>query len=181
MPTNYIAMIKRATRTDLLKMLDALEAKQAIPKWPPGRAFEHIVLRGFDIEPDAMVIWPYSVSLDGKVIEQIDGAVYAAGLSCLVETKDYNDPLNIEPVAKLRNQLTRRPSGSIGMVFTMSDFSGPAKSLTRMMNPLSILLWDYEELRQAIDQGTMCRSLRTKYMFAVERGMPDYDIRKGLR
>jgi hypothetical protein len=69
----------------------------------------------------------------------------------------------------------------MGMVFTTSQFSIPAKSLTRMMNPLSILLWEYEELRIAVQQQTICRALLTKFMYAVEWGMPDYDIRKGLR
>src|SRR5580692_11222933 len=101
MPTDYVANIKRATTADLLDMLGRLEARQAIRRWPPGKAFEHIVLRGFDIEQEATVTWPYSVPLNGKIIEQIDGAVHFNGLSCLVETKDYHDPLNIEPIAKL--------------------------------------------------------------------------------
>jgi hypothetical protein len=162
-------------------MLDSLEANQEIPQWPPGKAFEHIVLRAFEIERTARVIWPFTVPLQGKVIEQIDGAVYVEGLPCLIETKDYDDPLNIEPIAKLRNQLMRRPSGTMGLVFTMSNFTDPAKSLTRLMNPLSILLWDYHELRYGIENQVMCRGLVTKFMYAVEWRMPDYDIRKELR
>ncbi len=162
-------------------MLGNLETNQPIRGWPPGKAFEHIVLRGFDLEQGGIVSWPYSVPLNGSIIEQIDGAVHLDTLSCLVETKDYADPLNIEPIAKLRNQLMRRPASTIGLVFTMSDFSDPAKSLTRIMNPLSVLLWDYQELKHAITNKVMCKGLKTKYMYAVEWGMPDYDIRKGLR
>ncbi len=181
MPVDYVAKIRRVTTQGLVRMLVRLETNQPIRGWPPGKAFEHIVLRSFDLEPEAAVVWPYVVPWQGGIIEQIDGAVHAAGLYCLVEAKDHRNPQNIEPIAKLRNQLMRRPAGCIGLVFSMSDFSVPAKLLTQMMNPLSILLWDYEELKHAVSHQIMIQSLKTKYLFAVEWGMADYDIRKGLR
>ncbi len=161
-------------------MLQTLAGGAPIPKWPPGIAFEHIVLRAFDIE-SATVVWPFSLKQGGKTIEQIHGAIYCGGLACLVESKDYSDPINVEPIAKLKNQLSRRPTGAMGLLFSRNGFTEPAKILVRMMQPLNILHWEYQELEQSLISGTMCQALRTKYMYAVEQGIPDYNISKGLR
>jgi hypothetical protein len=98
-----------------------------------------------------------------------------------IKSKDYSAPINVEPMAKLRNQLSRRPAGTLGLVFSREGFTEPAKILARMMQPLNILLWEYEELEQSLTTGTMCRALVTKFQYAVESGLPDYDIRTGLR
>jgi hypothetical protein len=174
MPRNYVDDIRMQKRGDLIAMLDRLETGRRLRGWPRGRDIEHIVLRAFDLEADATVVWPYTVQMSGRVIEQIDGAVYVGSISCLVETKDYGDPLNIEPIAKLRNQLSRRPAGTIGVIFSTSGFSDAARFLTRSVSPLNVLLWEYAEFRQAIDRGSMCDALMRKYRFAVEHGMPDY-------
>jgi hypothetical protein len=97
MPIDYVAEIKTKVTSDLIQMLDSLEANQKVPQWPPGKAFEHIVLRAFEIERTARVVWPFTVPLHG------------------------------------------------------------------------------------IENQVMCRGLMTKSMYAVEWGMPDYDIRKELR
>jgi len=178
--TDYRQAIQDKGTSALLSMLDEVESGRQLAAWPPGRAFEHIILRAFDIE-GAEVTWPYSVPLEGVLIEQIDGAVHLDNLHCLIEAKDRDETQGVEPVAKLRNQIMRRPASTIGLVFTTSQYSIPAKMLTRMMNPLSILLWEYQELRQAVEEKTMCRSLKTKFKYAVERRMPDYNVRKELR
>ena len=54
-------------------------------------------MRAFDLE-HAEVRWPYNVYLDGVLIEQIDGVVHAGSLSCLVESKDYQRRINVEPM-----------------------------------------------------------------------------------
>ena len=118
---------------------------------------------------------------NGMVAEQIDGAVYHGGFACPVESKDYSDPNNIEPIAKLRNQLTRRPVGALGLLFARNGFTEPAKTLTRMINPLNILLWEFEELEKGLSTGTMCQALKTKFFYAVEMAIPDHDTRTGLR
>lgn len=39
--------------------------------------------------------FPYTVRLFNEEIEQIDGAIHYAGLSCLVESKDFTDDVKI--------------------------------------------------------------------------------------
>jgi hypothetical protein len=180
MTVDYFAEVQQMNAAQLYHMLQELSSGRTPAGWASGKAFEHIVLRGFELE-GAEVIWPFNVQLIGETVEQIDGAVYHGGLSCLVESKDYSEPINVEPIAKLRSQLTRRPPGTLGLVFARSGFTEPAKILTRMMSPLQILLWAYEELEASLHDQTLCRALITKYKYAVEQGMPDYDTREGLR
>jgi len=85
------------------------------------------------------------------------------GLNSYVESKDYRKPINIEPIAKLTNQLLRRPSGTLGLIFARHGFTEPAKILARTMNPLNILLWEFEEVEQSLNSGTMCQALMTKF------------------
>jgi hypothetical protein len=61
------------------------------PDWPDGKAFEYLILRAFQIN-GAEVRWPFNVKINKEIVEQIDGAVYAAGLSCIIEAKDSREP-----------------------------------------------------------------------------------------
>jgi hypothetical protein len=118
---------------------------------------------------------------EGETVEQIDGAVHWASLSCLVESKDFRDKLvNIEPIAKLRNQLLRRPASALGLVFSRTGFTRAARYLARFNAPQAILLWDGEEVEFAIKQRRICEYLFEKYCVCVEHGIPDYDIQTNV-
>jgi hypothetical protein len=148
------------------------------PDWPAGKAFEYMILRAFELER-AKVRYPYSVRVQGEVAEQIDGVIYSEGLSVLVEAKDQSLPLNVEPLAKLRNQLLRRPGGTIGMIFSRSGFTDPAQILAGYMAPTTILLWEEAEIELALKTdkvNSFCRGLRWKYRRAVEEGIAFSDL-----
>ena len=146
------------------------------PGWEQGKAFEYLVLRAFQLE-GADIRWPYSVWMSGEQIEQIDGIVYSDGLACLIECKDQEDKVNVEPIAKLRNQLLRRPPATIGVVFSSrSEFTDPAVTLVQFTAPQTILLWRPKEVEHALRGHRMRSGLVAKYRSCVERGLPDYDI-----
>jgi hypothetical protein len=177
----YRARIAEYDWAALLDLWEAVKARKT-PGWENGKAFEYLVIRAFEIE-GADVRWPYEVRLgpfDSRptedVVEEIDGVVYAEGLACLLESKDRAESLNIEPVAKLRNQLLRRPAGTIGVVFSRSDFTRPARKLSQMIAPQAILLWNGREVEYALKQRCFHRALRMKYRMLVEEGVPDFDI-----
>lgn len=140
-----------------------------------GKALEYSILRAFEIE-GATVRWPYSVKMDGDEIEQIDGVVYSDGLSCLIECKDQNSNVNVEPIAKLRNQLLRRPSGVIGVVFSRTGFTEPAQTLARFTAPQTILLWSGDEFEFALTKKYMRKGLLAKFRNCIEHGLPDYNL-----
>ena len=109
--------IGRVTQLDWagLRALWGQIQSRETPGWEQGEAFEYLVLRAFQID-GASVSWPYTVWHGRQAIEQVDGAIASDGLWCLVESKDTQDRVNVEPLAKLRNQLSRRPSPTIGLL-----------------------------------------------------------------
>ena len=171
---DYVDMISGLNHANLLDLWEQIEQGDT-PDWPPGKAFEYLVLRAFELD-GAVIRWPYPVKFEKEVVEQIDGAVHADGLSCLIESKHYSSDLNVEPIAKLRNQLARRPAATIGVVFSYKGFTGPARQLAQYLAPQTILLWLGAEVKSALTNKKMVSGLRLKYKHAVEYGLPDYNL-----
>jgi hypothetical protein len=176
MPTadEYAERIQRYNLSRLVELW-ALIKGGVTSGWEAGKAFEYLVLRAFQLE-GADVRWPYSVRLGEEQIEQIDGVVYAEGLACVLESKDYAKAVNVEPIAKLRNQLLRRPASTLGLVFSRNGFTSPAKTLAQFTVPQTILLWDGTEVEYALQKSCFRRALLRKYRFFIEHGIPDYNI-----
>lgn len=158
----YRRIISQFGENDLQELWHQIEAGQTEAKWKSGKAFEYLILRAFELE-GADVRWPFSVDMQGSVVEQIDGIIYSDGLSVIVESKDLTDRVNVEPIAKLRNQLLRRPSGSIGVIFSKSGFTEPARMLAQYLAPQTILLWGGEEVAYALENRYMRQGLLAKY------------------
>jgi hypothetical protein len=174
----FIAQIRKLrSHAAIMRLWRQVERGEPVPGWPPGIAFEYLILRAFEIER-ADVTWPYEVPLEETVVEQIDGAVHLPRLSCLLEAKDQVGPINAEPIAKLRDKLLRRPPVVIGAVFSKTGFTAPATILTRYMAPQRILLWEGPELTLALERKDMAGGLLRKFRFAVEHGRPDYNLRQ---
>jgi hypothetical protein len=178
MPTaqEYETAIRKLKWPGLQKLWTEITTGAVDPWWEKGKAFEYLVVRMFELAK-AEVTWPYAVSLFGEQAhEQIDGALRFGGLHWLAESKDQTDAIAIEPIAKLRNQLLRRPWGTIGLVFTTQEFSTPAIYLTRFALPQPILLWTGVEVGYALSRKEICRFALEKYRVCVERGMVDFNV-----
>ena len=173
--TEYQRRIALLDGSGLVRLWEQIEAGTA-PKsdWEPGRALEFVVLRAFQLE-NAEVRWPYRVELAGEVVEEIDGTVYSDSLCCLVECKD-QEKVDFRPVAKMRNQLLRRPAGTIGAVFSRGGFSEPAIILAQFTAPQCIILWGGVEIGHALRNQCMRRALLAKYRHWVEHARPWYNI-----
>lgn len=182
MPTEaeYVARIRTLDRSGLLDLLRRVQDRD-VGEWAIGKAFEYLVVRAFELE-SASVQYPYEVRIFGHEVEQVDGAVHIDGLSALIESKDYTSRLNVAPIAKLRNQLMRRPAASIGMLFSEEGFTQPALILSLFLSPQTILIWQGEEIEYALRNGDMVGGMKRKYRYAVEHGLPDYNLKsKALR
>jgi hypothetical protein len=174
----YENKIKSFQWDDLQLLWNNIEARHT-PEWDSGKAFEYMILRAFELD-GAEVKWPYEAKLWGEeVVEQIDGAIYYSGLSCLVESKDLVDNVDVVPMAKLRNQLLRRPASTIGVVFSRKGFTNPAIRLSYFFFPQTILLWNGIEIKYALEKKRICELLILKYRWCAEHGLPDYDVRVG--
>jgi len=145
------------------------------PGWAPGKAWEHLVIRAFELD-NASVRWPYEIQVAGEVVEQIDGAVVAGGLHCLIESKDESKPLTIAPLAKMRNQLQRRPPATVGLIFSTSGYTSPAQILAGYMGSQTILLWYSEELELALTKQRIVPLLEAKYRICAETGVHDENV-----
>ncbi|OCQ88824.1 hypothetical protein BCD64_03500 [Nostoc sp. MBR 210] len=174
----YEKMIKSLQWDGLRSLWHNIESRNT-PEWDAGRAFEYLVLRAFELD-GAEVKWPYRVKLFGEEVEQVDGVIYSSGLSCLVESKDFADGVNVDiaPIAKLRSQLLRRPGGTLGLVFSRTGFTDPARYLSYFSSPQTVLLWNGEEVKYALEKEAICEFLTLKYRGCVEDGLPDYDVRE---
>lgn len=178
MPTNqqYETEIKKLTWAGLQKLWTEITAGTVSNWWEPGKAFEYLVIRMFELSK-AEVTWPYTVNvLGGQAEEQIDGALRFGGLHWLVESKDKSKNIAIDPIAKMRNQMLRRPWGTIGLVFTSLNFTPSAVLMTHFVLPQPILLWTGDEVAHALKKKQICRFAQEKYRMCVEHGVIDYDI-----
>jgi hypothetical protein len=172
----YEAAIGALGWDDLHLLWEAIQQRDT-PGWESGKAFEYLILQAFHLD-GAQVRWPYRVALRGEEVEEIDGAVHVSGLNCLVESKDLSEDVAIGPIAKLRNQLLRRPAGTVGLVFSRTGFTDPARFLAHFALPQAILLWNGAEIEYALERRQICELLAWKYRVAVEDGLPDYDVRE---
>ena len=164
-------------KAQLLEFWVQIKAKSVDPAWSAGKALEYLIIRAFELElGNEAVRWPYRVRLEEQEVEQIDGVIYHNGVSVLVECKDQQENVNIEPIAKLRNQLLRRPSGVIGVVFSQSGFTDPAVKLSQYLAPQVVLLWSGPEIEFALTNDYMAKGLIAKFRHCVEYGLVDYNI-----
>jgi hypothetical protein len=175
-PEEYEAEIKKLRWPGLGHLWSNIKEGNT-PEWEPGKAFEYLVLRMYDLNK-AEVRWPYSVTLfgDNEEVEQIDGSVRVGSLYCLVESKDEQGNVSIGPIAKLRNQLLRRPAGTVGLLFSSKAFTVPAVQLAHFTLPQAILLWSGGEVEKALERKKVSDYTEQKFRACVDQGMPDYDI-----
>lgn len=172
----YLGLIKKVeTSTDVADFWEKIRSGST-EGWEDGKALEYLILRAFELE-DAEVVWPFTVFFAGGQLEQIDGIVHFAHHTLMVECKDTVETVNVEPVAKLRHQLARRPPGVLGSVFSMSGFSEAAVLLTTYTPQNNILLWNGSDMKNALLKGRMIDSFREKYAYLLRTGLPDLSIR----
>jgi len=90
-------------------------------------------------------------------------------MHALVECKDYGEEkINIDPLAKLRNQLARRHSNAFGMFFSATEFTEPAEILVGHMAPQLIILWSKEDIEFCLLNGCFIPCMKEKYKQGLE-------------
>lgn len=140
--------------------------------WDAGKALEHLVIRAFSLS-GLRVEYPYEVPFGGGTLEQVDGMVYLGDVPFLIECKD-SDSVDIEVIAKLRNQLSRRPPSTMGCVFTSGGFTGPAIILANFAVPHRITLCGREDISAAVAARDFAGLLQRKYHDLCMFGLTDY-------
>ena len=142
------------------------------PKWEAGKAFEYLIVRGFE-KSGLHVEYPYDVPPGGKPIEQIDGLVYLNELVFLVECKD-KDSSDIAAIAKVRHQLARRPSTTFANIFVSGSFTTAALLLADLTNPHQVILWTGVDIDDAVRENDFKTPLLDKYHHLCRFGLLDH-------
>lgn len=142
------------------------------PDWDNGRAFEHLVIRAFQLD-GLEVEYSYHVPPHGNPLEQIDGVVYSASLAFLVECKDERT-ISIDAIAKLRNQILRRPETTMGCLFTSGRFTPAAMTLADFAVPHRMLLWSEQDIEIGIRERRFAGLLQAKYRHLCKYGLTDH-------
>jgi Restriction endonuclease len=155
---------------ELKKLWGAIQSGNT-PGWDAGKALEHLIIRAFRLS-GLEAEYPYDVPPGGKPLEQIDGFVYMDGFAFLIECKD-KDSVDIEAIAKLRNQLLRRPDTTLGCVFTAGDFTEPALTLADFAVPHRILLWPGDGIEECLKAQDFKTTLEKKYRHLCKFGLTD--------
>jgi hypothetical protein len=180
MPTEqeYEEAIAAYDAPQLVELWEEVQQSEEDDFWEDGKAFEYLIIRAFEIE-GARVRWPYRVSLGNLVVEQIDGVVHFDHFSCVIEAKSRglpNEAINGDAVGKLHYILARRPTVTIGSVFTRTTFTQPAIMMALMTVPQRVLLWNNMEIDYCLRYGAMLFTLREKFRFLVEEGVGLYNV-----
>lgn len=168
----YVDWVRSMSRSGVLDLWERVKEGQDLRPWPPGKAFEYLILRAFQLE-GAQVVWPYRGEW-----EQVDGAIYVDGLSCLIESKDWREPVDFGPIAKLKVRVDRRPPPVLGLIFSVSGFTVPAVQEFQAQPLRNLLLWVHSDVELAL-RGGMRTALRLKWRKAVEEAVMDYELKAG--
>lgn len=137
--------------------------------WHSGKAFEHLVVRAFALS-GLRVEYPYEVALVEHAFEQIDGMVYLGDIPFLIECKNTRRT-EIGALAKLRNQLSRRPPATMGCLFVSGGFTRGATVLSNFSPPHRITLWSGEDVSRAVEARDFAGELRSKYHELCMKGL----------
>jgi len=143
----------------------------------PYTTFEYVILRAFELE-GARVTYPFFVYPlgDRTVLHEIDGSVFTkTGKSVLCEFKSWADPIQFDPIAKLRSQLLQRPKKGIACFFSMSGFTTPAIRSTTLIATEGVLLWKKNEIEHALYNRCFLEFLEEKHEKLFTLLLPDYE------
>jgi hypothetical protein len=127
-----------------------------------GLEFEYIVIRIFELSG-------YKVRYSfGSSLEQIDGIVYTDVCPLMIESKNYSEAIDIEPIAKLLIRLQTRPPNIIGCVFSMNSFTSPALVYSEKIQQKNLILWDGNDIFEVLLKATASPPINMRDGFSVK-------------
>jgi hypothetical protein len=141
-----------------------------------GLVFECWVFEAFRLssEPGRPVdcVRSYHSPPSGPITEQIDGLVFDGWQAFLIESKNWAERIDFEPLAKLQLAVERRPIGTIGLFFSPGGYTSPAQTLLQMIRPIRVLPFDRKDLERALEEHNLRKIVRFKWRQAVQLGDP---------
>ena len=149
----------------------------ADPKWfrSRGRSFERVLnqfLLNEEMEPHT------SIRPKG---EEIDGSFILDDRYFLLEAKWHKDPIPASDLYAFKGKVDGKLVGTIGVFFSMSDYSTEAVDALLKGKELNIILFGLNDLLSIENKKiTMRESLKIKLRSAATYGLPFYSIESYL-
>ncbi len=142
-----------------------------------GSVFERWIVEAFRLD-GADVDAPYVVTMttSRRPMEQIDGLVRSHWQAFIIESKNWAKDVDFAPIARLNEQVQRRPPSTLGLVFSSKGFTSACIDLVAMIRPLRILLFDRLDLEHVVRERNMVIALQTKWHLAVKYGKPSLPV-----
>ncbi|MNC18960.1 hypothetical protein D3C77_221140 [compost metagenome] len=136
-----------------------------------GRDFERILVQIFfneDMDPST------SMRPSG---EEIDGSFSIENSFFLLEAKWHKDPIPASALYSFKGKVDGKLIGTIGVFFSMSDYSKDAIDALLNGKELNLILFGHTDLC-LIDAGeiTMREAMRAKLRYAANYGQPFYPL-----
>jgi hypothetical protein len=140
-----------------------------------GRVFERILtsmLSKEEMEPHT------SMRPSG---EEIDGSFAVGDNFYLLEAKWHAEPIPASSLYSFRGKLEGKITGTIGVFFSMSDYSRDAPDALLRGKQLNMILFSHSDLL-LIEDGkiTMREAMRAKRRYAADYGSPFYPLNANL-
>lgn len=139
-----------------------------------GTVFERWVMEAFRLS-GATGTYGYNVPRvsSDQTLEQIDGLVIDGWQGFLVEAKCQDEPIDFAPLAVLNLRVTKRPVGTLGLFFSVSGYTPPAVECIHEFQPLRVLLFDADDLRDMLrSPKSMLSLVQRRWGVAVQYGRP---------
>jgi hypothetical protein len=150
--------------------------KSVITPKQGGYIFERWVieafrLSGYETEPG----WNVPGLKNSSTREQIDGLVLDGWQAFLVESKFREKGVGFDPIALLHGQVSQRPPGCLGLLFSAFGFTIPARESALLHQPLRALLFNGYNLIEGMgSEESWRRMLKKTWVQAVKYGDPFY-------
>ncbi|HGZ7401058.1 TPA: hypothetical protein ACOL2F_004577, partial [Vibrio parahaemolyticus] len=172
------SLVGRSLSVDNLKLVDLLEVPEnAERRWfqDRGRVFERVLnnlLMQEDMEPRT------SMRPTG---EEIDGSFALGHSFYLLEAKWHSKPIPASALYAFKGKVDGKLVGTIGVFFSMSDYSKDAVDALLNGKELNLILFGHHDLL-LIESGkiAMRDALRIKLRYAADYGQPYYPLESYL-
>ena len=157
-----------------LSLKDWLEPpKEAGPAWfqRRGRSFERVLKQIFEREGMAPRA---SMRPSG---EEIDGSFAIGDRFFLLEAKWHTPPMAASALYAFKGKVDGKLVGTIGVFFSMSDYSAEAVDALLYGKALNLILFGRQDLLLIEEQKiSMHEAIRVKLRYAAEYGQPFFDL-----
>jgi hypothetical protein len=108
--------------------------------------------------------------------EEIDGIVLDGWQPFLFEAKAWKRRVDFAPFALFQYRVENRPTGTLGLFFSLNGFAHRVLEAAALYRPLRVLLFDGRDFAWLRQHRDMLELVRRKWKLAVHSGLPSVAV-----